>query len=209
MEVVFPFLAVVGAYLVGSLSFAVIVSKGFGLSDPRTYGSKNPGATNVLRSGNKAAATTTLLLDAIKGWLPMWAVKTWGVAHGLGDVTLAAVGLAAFMGHLFPVFFKFKGGKGVATAAGMLFGVDVLMGLFTLATWVAVVAVSRFSSLGAIAAGVFAPAIYLFGSGELWVGSGPMTGAIVVMSAFLVWWHAENISRLLQGKESKVGAKKS
>ncbi len=209
MEVVLPFLAVVGAYLVGSLSFAVIVSKGFGLSDPRTYGSKNPGATNVLRSGNKAAAATTLLLDAIKGWLPMWAVKTWGVAHGLGDVTLAAVGLAAFMGHLFPVFFKFKGGKGVATAAGMLFGVDVLMGLFTLATWVAVVAVSRFSSLGAIAAGVFAPAIYLFGSGELWVGSGPMTGAIVVMSAFLVWRHAENISRLLQGKESKVGAKKS
>jgi len=209
VEVVLPFLAVVGAYLVGSLSFAVIVSKGFGLSDPRTYGSKNPGATNVLRSGNKAAAATTLLLDAIKGWLPMWAVKTWGVAHGLGDVTLAAVGLAAFMGHLFPVFFKFKGGKGVATAAGMLFGVDVLMGLFTLATWVAVVAVSRFSSLGAIAAGVFAPAIYLFGSGELWVGSGPMTGAIVVMSAFLVWRHAENISRLLQGKESKVGAKKS
>lgn len=209
MEVVLPFLAVVGAYLVGSLSFAVIVSKGFGLSDPRTYGSKNPGATNVLRSGNKAAAATTLLLDAIKGWLPMWAVKTWGVAHGLGDVTLAAVGLAAFMGHLFPVFFKFKGGKGVATAAGMLFGVDVLMGLFTLATWVAVVAVSRFSSLGAIAAGVLAPAIYLFGSGELWVGSGPMTGAIVVMSAFLVWRHAENISRLLQGKESKVGAKKS
>lgn len=209
MEVVLPFLAVVGAYLVGSLSFAVIVSKGFGLSDPRTYGSKNPGATNVLRSGNKAAAATTLLLDAIKGWLPMWAVKTWGVAHGLGDVTLAAVGLAAFMGHLFPVFFKFKGGKGVATAAGMLFGVDVLMGLFTLATWVAVVAVSRISSLGAIAAGVLAPAIYLFGSGELWVGSGPMTGAIVVMSAFLVWRHAENISRLLQGKESKVGAKKS
>ena len=209
MEVVLPFLAVVGAYLVGSLSFAVIVSKGFGLSDPRTYGSKNPGATNVLRSGNKAAAATTLLLDAIKGWLPMWAVKTWGVAHGLGDVTLAAVGLAAFMGHLFPVFFKFKGGKGVATAAGMLVGVDVLMGLFTLATWVAVVAVSRISSLGAIAAGVLAPAIYLFGSGELWVGSGPMTGAIVVMSAFLVWRHAENISRLLQGKESKVGAKKS
>jgi len=209
VEVVLPFLAVVGAYLVGSLSFAVIVSKGFGLSDPRTYGSKNPGATNVLRSGNKAAAATTLLLDAIKGWLPMWAVKTWGVTHGLGDVTLAAVGLAAFMGHLFPVFFRFKGGKGVATAAGMLFGVDVLMGLFTLATWVAVVAVSRISSLGAIAAGVFAPAIYLFGSGELWVGSGPMTGAIVVMSAFLVWRHADNISRLLQGKESKVGAKKS
>lgn len=209
MEVVLPFLAVVGAYLVGSLSFAVIVSKGFGLSDPRTYGSKNPGATNVLRSGNKAAAATTLLLDAIKGWLPMWAVKTWGVAHGLGDVTLAAVGLAAFMGHLFPVFFKFKGGKGVATAAGMLFGVDVAMGLFTLATWVVVVAVSRISSLGAIAAGVLAPAIYLFGSGELWVASGPMTGAIVVMSAFLVWRHAENISRLLQGKESKVGAKKS
>ncbi len=209
MDAVLPFLAVVGAYLVGSLSFAVIVSKGFGLSDPRTYGSKNPGATNVLRSGNKAAAVTTLLLDAIKGWLPMWAVKTWGMAHGLGDVTLAAVGLAAFMGHLFPVFFKFKGGKGVATAAGMLFGVDALLGLFTLVAWAAVVAVWRYSSLGAIAAGVLAPAIYLFGSGELWTSSGPMTGAISVMSAFLVWRHAENISRLLQGKESKLGAKKS
>ena len=209
MDVALPFLAVVGAYLVGSLSFAVIVSKGFGLSDPRTYGSKNPGATNVLRSGNKAAAATTLLLDAIKGWLPMWAVKTWGVTHGLGDLTLAAVGLAAFMGHLFPVFFKFKGGKGVATAAGMLFGVDVWLGVFTLVAWVAVVAVSRYSSLGALAAAVLAPAIYLFGSGELWVSSGPMAGAIVVMSAFLVWRHAENISRLLAGKESKLGRKKT
>lgn len=209
MEAVLPFLAVVGAYLVGSLSFAVIVSKGFGLSDPRTYGSKNPGATNVLRSGNKAAAATTLLLDAIKGWLPMWAVKTWGMAYGLGDVTLAAVGLAAFMGHLFPVFFRFKGGKGVATAAGMLFGVDWLLGVLTLAAWVAVVAVSRMSSLGAIAAAVLSPAIYMFGSGEAWVFSGPMAGAIVVMGAFLVWRHADNISRLLQGKEPKLGAKKS
>lgn len=209
MEAVLPFLAVVGAYLVGSLSFAVIVSKGFGLSDPRTYGSKNPGATNVLRSGNKAAAATTLLLDAIKGWLPMWAVKTWGMAHGLGDVTLAAVGLAAFVGHLFPVFFRFKGGKGVATAAGMLFGVDWLLGVLTLAAWVAVVAVSRMSSLGAIAAAVLAPAIYLFGAGEAWVFVGPMAGAIVVMGALLVWRHADNISRLLQGKEPKLGAKKS
>ena len=209
MDVVLPLLAVVGAYLVGSLSFAVIVSKGFGLSDPRTYGSKNPGATNVLRSGNKAAAAVTLLLDAIKGWLPMWAVKTWGVTHGLGDVTLAAVGLAAFIGHLFPVFFRFEGGKGVATAAGMLFGVDLWLGVLTLAAWIGVVAATRYSSLGALVAAVCAPAIYLFGSGELWVLSGPVAGAIVVMGALLVWRHAENISRLMQGKESKLGSKKS
>lgn len=208
MQSLWPWAAVVVAYLMGSLSFAVIVSRGFGLSDPRTYGSKNPGATNVLRSGNKAAAAVTLLLDAIKGWLPVWAVQMWGSAYGLGDVTVAAVALAAFLGHLFPVFFHFKGGKGVATAAGVLFGVDWLLGLLTLAAWVAVVALSRMSSLGAIAAAVFAPVAFMFGAGVAWMASGPVTGAISVMSILLVWRHSENIGRLLQGKESKLGSKK-
>jgi glycerol-3-phosphate acyltransferase PlsY len=166
LELAISFLAVIGAYLIGSLSFAVIVSRAFGLSDPRSYGSKNPGATNVLRSGNKAAAAVTLLLDALKGWLPVWAANHWAGVAGFGDGTLALVGLAAFIGHLFPVFFKFKGGKGVATAAGVLFGVDWLLGLLTLLAWVAVVAVSRYSSLGALAAAVFAPVCYLMGSGS-------------------------------------------
>ena len=152
MELAISFLAVIGAYLIGSLSFAVIVSRAFGLSDPRSYGSKNPGATNVLRSGNKAAAAVTLLLDALKGWLPVWAANHWAGVAGFGDGTLALVGLAAFIGHLFPVFFKFKGGKGVATAAGVLFGVDWLLGLLTLLAWVAVVVHSISLSLSSAAA---------------------------------------------------------
>lgn len=209
MDVWLPWVAVVAAYLMGSLSFAVIVSKAFGLSDPRTYGSKNPGATNVLRSGNKAAAAVTLLLDAVKGWVPVWAAQTWGYAHGLGELTLAAVALAAFLGHLFPVFFRFKGGKGVATAAGVLFGIDWLLGLGTLAAWIATVLVSRYSSLGALVAALFAPVCFLFGAGVAWPASGPITGAIVAMSVLLVWRHSENIGRLVQGKESKLGSKKA
>ena len=209
MELAISFLAVIGAYLIGSLSFAVIVSRAFGLSDPRSYGSKNPGATNVLRSGNKGAAAVTLLLDALKGWLPVWAANHWAGVAGFGDGTLALVGLAAFIGHLFPVFFKFKGGKGVATAAGVLFGVDWLLGLLTLLAWVAVVAVSRYSSLGALAAAVFAPVCYLMGSGSGWISSPQVGVAVVVMSALLVWRHSENISRLVQGKESRLGQKKS
>ena len=123
----YPLLAVLAAYLVGSLSFAVIVSRAMGLHDPRTYGSKNPGATNVLRSGSKAAAIVTLLLDALKGWLPVMLVKWFGARYGLGDGTVAMVGLAAFVGHLFPVFFRFKGGKGVATALGVLVATSMLM----------------------------------------------------------------------------------
>lgn len=201
-------LAAVVGYLIGSLSFAVIVSRLFGLADPRSYGSGNPGATNVLRSGNKAAAAVTLLLDALKGWLPVWAANHWAGVAGFGDGTLALVGLAAFIGHLFPVFFKFKGGKGVATAAGVLFGVDWLLGLLTLLAWVAVVAVSRYSSLGALAAAVFAPVCYLMGSGSGWISSPQVGVAVVVMSALLVWRHSENISRLMQGKESRLGQKK-
>ena len=144
MEYAYPAGATLLAYLLGSLSFAVIVSRAMGLKDPRSFGSKNPGATNVLRSGNEAAAVATLLLDGLKGWLPVVLVKWFGADYGLGDGTLAAVGLAAFLGHLYPVFFRFKGGKGVATAAGVLLGVNWVLGLATLATWLIVVFFMRF-----------------------------------------------------------------
>ena len=157
MELVYSSIATVLAYLLGSLSFAVIVSRLMGLKDPRDYGSKNPGATNVLRSGNKGAAIATLLLDGLKGWLPVVLVKWLGKDYGLGDGTLAAVGFAAFVGHLYPVFFKFKGGKGVATAAGVLLGIHWLLGLATLATWLIVAYFSRYSSVASIASAAFAP----------------------------------------------------
>ena len=154
----YPFAAAVVAYLVGSLSFAVVVSRFMGLADPRTYGSNNPGATNVLRSGNKLAAALTLLLDAVKGWLPVWVAVHEGAAYGLGEGTVAMVALAAFAGHVWPVFFRFKGGKGVATAAGVLIGIQPLLGLATLATWLIVAYFSRYSSLAALASALFAPA---------------------------------------------------
>jgi acyl phosphate:glycerol-3-phosphate acyltransferase len=200
--------AAVAAYLIGSLSFAVIVSKLMGLNDPRSYGSKNPGATNVLRSGNKAAAVVTLLLDALKGFVPVLLVKLFGKEFGLGDGTVALVALAAFVGHLWPVFFKFKGGKGVATAAGVLFGIHWVLGLATLATWVIIVFFFRYSSLAALAAAAFAPVYYLFGDRLAWYAEKPILLAIFVMSVLLVMRHRENINRLLQGKESKLGAKK-
>jgi len=200
--------AVLAAYLVGSLSFAVVVSRLMGLSDPRTYGSKNPGATNVLRSGNKAAAAVTLLLDAAKGWLPVWVVAQWGPGWGLGEGTLAMVGLAAFLGHLFPVFFGFKGGKGVATAAGVLIGLQPWLGLAVLASWVLVAVFFRYSSLAAIVAAVFAPFFYLFGGGVAWETSGPVGLAIAAMGVLLLWRHAANIQRLLAGQESRIGSKK-
>ncbi len=201
-------LAVVAAYAVGSLSFAVVVSRIMGLNDPRTYGSKNPGATNVLRSGNKKAAALTLLLDALKGWLPVWAVVQWGAVWGLGESTLALVGLAAFLGHLFPVFFRFQGGKGVATAAGVLMGYEPWLGLAVLLSWLMVAYFLRYSSLAAIVAAVFAPVYYLFGDGVAWDVSGPVALSMAVMVILLLWRHAENIQRLLAGKESKIGSKK-
>ncbi len=201
-------LAVAAAYAVGSLSFAVVVSRAMGLNDPRTYGSKNPGATNVLRSGNKKAAALTLLLDAVKGWLPVWAVTQWGGVWGLGDSTLAMVGLAAFLGHLFPVFFRFQGGKGVATAAGVLMGYEPWLGLAVLLSWLMVAYFLRYSSLAAIVAAVFAPVYYLFGDGLAWEVSGPVALSMAVMGVLLLWRHAENIQRLLAGKESKIGSKK-
>ena len=199
--------AVLAAYLIGSLSFAVIVSRFMGLNDPRSYGSKNPGATNVLRSGNKLAAVATLLLDAVKGWLPMALVQWQGAAYGLGDGALAAVGLAAFLGHLFPVFFSFKGGKGVATAAGVLFGVHWLLGLACMGTWALVAYVSRYSSLSALSCALLAPLYYVLGDRGLWYVDRSVLLMLVVMGALLIYRHKENISKLLQGKESKLGAK--
>ncbi|MEO8023193.1 glycerol-3-phosphate 1-O-acyltransferase PlsY [Polaromonas sp.] len=206
MDYVYSVAAALAAYLIGSLSFAVIVSRLMGLNDPRSYGSKNPGATNVLRSGNKAAAVLTLLLDGVKGWVPMALVMWFGKDYGMREGTLAAVGLAAFVGHLYPVFFGFQGGKGVATAAGVLFGVHWVLGLATLATWIIVAIFSRYSSLASIACAIFAPWYYLVGDRSFWYVDKLMAVAIVTMSAFLIFRHRENIIKLLKGTESKLGA---
>ena len=202
MPTLYPALATLAAYLIGSLSFAVIVSRAMGLSDPRTYGSRNPGATNVLRSGNKAAAIVTLLLDALKGYLPVMLVKEFGGAYGLDEGSLALVGLAAFLGHLWPVFFHFKGGKGVATAAGVLLGLNPWLGLATLATWLIIAAFTRYSSLASLVAAVFAPFYQILG----W-GGGPVAIAVTVTGALLVYRHQANIAKLLKGTESKLGQK--
>lgn len=209
MENLLPFAVVLGGYLLGSLSFAVIVSRLMGLSDPRSYGSKNPGATNVLRSGSKKAAILTLLFDALKGWLPVWWVLHFGSAWGLGMPVAALAGLAAFLGHLYPVFFRFQGGKGVATALGVLVGVHPLLALASLLTFAIVVFFSRYVSLASIAAAVFAPAYYLFGDGVAWQASGAAVACLVVMGVLLVWRHRDNINRLFAGSESKLGSKKS
>jgi glycerol-3-phosphate acyltransferase PlsY len=204
---VYPALAAVAAYLVGSLSFAVIVSRVMGLNDPRTYGSKNPGATNVLRSGSKAAAIVTLLLDALKGWVPVVLVKWFGKPYGLEEGTLALVGLAAFLGHLYPVFFRFVGGKGVATALGVIMGVSGWLGLAVLLSWVIIAYFFRYSSLASLVAAVFAPVYYLFGDGVAWYEDNWVLLSMAVMSGLLIWRHAENINRLLKGTESKLGKK--
>jgi glycerol-3-phosphate acyltransferase PlsY len=209
MDFFYPVLAVGLAYLMGSLSFAVIVSQVMGLNDPRTYGSKNPGATNVLRSGSKGAAIVTLLLDAVKGLVPVVLVKWFGSAYGLGDGTVAMVGLAAFLGHLFPVFFRFAGGKGVATALGVLVGISGWLGLATLLTWVVIAYFFRYSSLASLAAALFAPVYYLFGGDVAWNMSQWILVAVVAMSVLLMWRHAENVSRLIKGTESKLGKKKT
>jgi len=205
----FPVLAALAAYLVGSLSFAVIVSRVMGLNDPRTFGSKNPGATNVLRSGSKAAAITTLLLDAAKGWLPVMLVRWFGKPYGLDDGSVAMVGLAAFLGHLYPVFFKFFGGKGVATALGVLLGLNAWLGLATLLIWLATAALFRYSSLASIVSALLAPMVYALGGGELWFVSKSIALGVVVMSLLLLYRHAENINRLIKGTESKLGNKAS
>ncbi|MDT7521199.1 glycerol-3-phosphate 1-O-acyltransferase PlsY [Rhodoferax sp. TBRC 17198] len=207
-SVLYPLLATVAAYLIGSLSFAVIVSRVMGLNDPRTYGSKNPGATNVLRSGSKAAAVVTLLLDAVKGWLPVAAIQWWGQPYGLGEGTMALAGFAAFIGHLYPVFFKFVGGKGVATAMGVLVATSGWLALATGLTWLIVAYAFRYSSLASLVAALFAPAYYAFGDGVAWITDRNLLLSTAVMSMFLIWRHSENISRLVKGTESKLGKKK-
>ncbi len=185
-----------GAYLVGSLSFAVIVSRLFGLPDPRSYGSGNPGATNVLRTGRRAAAALTLLGDAAKGWLAMAAALHFGPQWGVPEAGVAAAGIAVFLGHLFPVFFGFRGGKGVATALGILLAASVWLALAVTAAWLLTFAMFRISSLSALVAAVFAP---LFASLML---PGLYVGMVIVLSALLVWRHRSNIRKLLRGEES-------
>ena len=188
------------AYLLGSVSFAMLMSKAFSLPDPRTYGSHNPGATNVLRSGKKAAAALTLLGDAAKGWLAVFLA----VRFALSDEQVALIALAVFLGHLFPIFLRFRGGKGVATALGVLLALNGWLGLAALATWLLTAAMFRLSSLAALAAAVGAP-IYaiLLGLPREWVlASG-------VMSLLLIWRHKGNVQNLLVGKESKIGSKKA
>jgi glycerol-3-phosphate acyltransferase PlsY len=196
------------SYLLGSLPFAVIVSKIMGLQDPRTFGSKNPGATNVLRSGNKKAAILTLLGDAFKGWLAVFltqqAISNWGWAPTL----LGVSAFFAFLGHLYPVFLGFKGGKGVATALGVILALLPWLALATAATWLIIAYVSRYSSLAAIISAVFAPLFYLLGAKVVWPMNASIAPALVLISAFLLWRHQENIRRLMTGKESKIGSKK-
>ena len=194
----------VAAYLIGSISFAVVVSKLFRLSDPRTYGSKNPGATNVLRSGNKKAAILTLIGDGFKGWLAVWLAYRFGPRFGVEDTGIALVVLAVFLGHLWPVFFRFVGGKGVATALGVLLALNIWLGLATMATWLIIAFAFRYSSLAALVAAIFAPFYYglLFGS-----ESGILL-SVLAMSLLLVFRHQKNIANLMAGKEGKIGAKK-
>lgn len=186
-------------YLLGSVPFAVLVSRSFGLADPRSFGSGNPGATNVLRSGNKLAALLTLLGDALKGWLAM-TFAGWLGADPLG---VAVAGLAAFLGHVFPIFLKFRGGKGVATAIGVLIGFNGLLALTAAVTWLAVALLSRYSSLAAVIAAVEAPI-----AAWLLTGRADMSIAIALMSALLIWRHRENLHRLLNGTEGRLGSKK-
>jgi glycerol-3-phosphate acyltransferase PlsY len=195
-------LAVLAAYLIGSLSFAVIISRGMGLEDPRHYGSGNPGATNVLRSGNRSAAVLTLVFDALKGYVPVMLALVFGPAYGLGEWAVSFVGLAAFVGHLWPVFFGFKGGKGVATAAGVLLALNPWLGLATLLTWLIIAAFFRYASLASIVAALFAPFYQLL----IW-GVSPALLAVCTMSLLLLWRHQPNLRKLFAGTESRIGAR--
>lgn len=210
-----PTLIIIGiaAYLFGSLSFAVIISRFMRLDDPRNYGSGNPGATNVLRSGNKAAALLTLLFDALKGWIGILLVRLFSASLGLGELNPnaeAIAGIAAFLGHLFPIFFRFQGGKGVATAAGVLLGWAYPVGLFTLATWLAMALLLRYSSLAALVAALACAPIYYMGHyTNWWQMHPPILVACCIMAVLLIWRHKLNIQRLLAGQESRIGSKKA
>lgn len=194
--------AIAGAYLLGSVSFAVVVSRLFGLADPRSYGSGNPGATNVLRSGSKAAAALTLLGDAAKGAVAVWLVRAFGSPFGVGELVVALAALAAFAGHLYPVFFGFRGGKGVATFLGALLALHAGAGVLACATWLAVAAVFRYSSLSSLCAAAVAPFALLWLTGAVDVAA-----VIAVMSVLLVVRHRQNIANLLSGRERRIGEK--
>ena len=190
-------------YLIGSLSFGVIVSRAFGMPDPHGYGSGNPGATNILRTGRKLAALLTLLGDGGKGWLAVFLAQRFAAGWAVEPAGGAGVAIAVFVGHLFPVFFGFRGGKGVATAAGVLLAVNHWLGLATLASWIAIAAIFRLSSLAALIAAVFAPTYYV------WLfGIDVMSAAVTAMSALLVWRHRDNIRRLFAGQEGRIGGKR-
>jgi len=195
------------AYLIGSLSFAVIVSRAFGLPDPRSYGSGNPGATNVLRTGKKLAALLTLIGDGGKGWLAVFLAARYAASYGVDATGVAACAVAVFLGHIFPVFFRFRGGKGVSTAGGVLFAINPLLGLGSLATWIIVALFFRYSSLAAIVSAVFAP-LYAFFMSLLGFELGLMLPAVILISALLVWRHKTNILKLVAGKERRIGEKR-
>lgn len=199
---------ILASYLLGSVSFAVVVSRAMGLQDPRTFGSKNPGATNVLRTGNKMAAGLTLFGDAAKGWaavfLAHYVVQSWG----LPSVVVALSAVAAFLGHVYPVFLRFKGGKGVATALGVLMGLNPWLALATVGTWLILAYVTRYSSLASIVAAIFAPLYYLLGANVAWPLILSYALAITAISVVLLFRHRANISRLMTGKESRIGSNK-
>ena len=195
--------AIVLAYLLGSVPFAVVSSRLFGLADPRSYGSKNPGATNVLRSGNKKAAIVTLIGDLAKGWLAVFLAQTFGPHFGLGSGTVTLVALGVFFGHLFPVFLKFRGGKGVATAAGVLLALDPWLGLAVLGVWILIAYTVRYSSLSALVAAATAPLIAFL----LW-GRDPQLAAVAIIAMALIAKHWPNLQRLMAGSEPKIGGKK-
>jgi glycerol-3-phosphate acyltransferase PlsY len=193
-------LFVLAAYLIGSVSFAVVVSKLFALPDPHSYGSGNPGATNVLRTGNRAAAALTLAGDGAKGWLAVFLAQQFGAQAGVEPWTLAAVALAAFLGHLFPVFHDFKGGKGVATAAGIMLGLNLWLAAATFGVWFLIAVVFRISSVAALAASVIAPAFAFY-----FMGNDARAWVFIPIAVLLVWRHKANIQKLLQGKETSIG----
>ena len=195
------------AYLTGSISFAVIVSRAFALPDPRTYGSGNPGATNVLRTGKKLAALLTLIGDGGKGWLAVFLAARYAADYGVGATGVAACTVAVFLGHVFPVFFRFRGGKGVSVAGGILLAIDPWLGLATLATWIIIALLFRYSSLAAIVSAVFAP-LYAFFMSLPGFELGSMLPAVILMSALLVWRHQTNILKLFAGKERRIGEKR-
>ncbi len=194
-------LLAVAAYLIGSVSFAVIVSRGFGLPDPRTYGSGNPGATNVLRSGRKSAAVITLLGDALKGWIPVWLAARFA-SSGDVELTMALAALLAVVGHMYPVFHRFEGGKGVATALGVLFGIHVYIALGAVSTWIIMAVFFRMSSLASITAAGFAP----FATWMFYGFTHPFFASVAVMAVLLIYRHHANIKKILAGTESKLGA---